>query len=121
MRKKIGIIKLILSTNERVVKIGKQIQLRKLYDIYFESATTKHLPNLKEQKEAADKFYDFMEEVQSNPDLLGEDDSTLNLYLKDYLDEYAFAAFGIGFALGKSLETETEAFTPHIKSIKPDY
>ncbi|MBR1762486.1 MAG: hypothetical protein IJ731_03875 [Eubacterium sp.] len=99
----------------------KQEQLRKLYDIFYESATTQYLPNKKEQKEAADKFYDFIEEVQSNPDLLGDDDSTLNLYLKDYLDEYAFAAFGIGFALGKSIETETDAFTPHIKAIKTDY
>ena len=97
----------------------KQIRLRKLYELFFEATRTNDLPNLEELKKSSNKFYEFMEQVQKTPEILGEDDSLLNANLADYLQEYAFAAFGVGFALGKSIESETSVFANHLKTAVP--
>lgn len=99
--------------------MNDQKQMRKLYELFYEAAPTKDLPNQKEKKEASHRFYEFIEKVKEDPTILGEDDSILNSYLADYLQEYAFAAFGVGFALGKSIESEANIFANHLKSAMP--
>lgn len=99
--------------------MNEQKQMRKLYELFYDAAPTKDLPNLQERKEASRRFYDFIEKVKENPEILGEDDAVLNSYLADYLQEYAFSAFGVGFALGKSIESESNIFTSHLKSAMP--
>ncbi|MBR3149626.1 MAG: hypothetical protein IKF64_05595 [Eubacterium sp.] len=91
-------------------------ELRKLYEHFFEYATTRYLPNLKEIQKGSEKFDSFMRRVKTNPELLGDDDSATNEALLDYLSEYSFAAFGIGFALGKLIDKDTDAFEEHIKA-----
>ena len=66
----------------------EQKHLRKLYQLFFEAGVTKDLPNIEEKKKAANKFYEFMEQVKENPSLL-DDDAELNAHIVDYLDEYS--------------------------------
>ena len=105
-------------SKKKRIRMMEQKQLRKLYQLFFEAGVTKDLPNIKEKNKAANKFYEFMEQVKENPALL-DDDAELNAYLVDYLDEYAFSAFGVGFALGKSIETEIVPFTNHLILAEP--
>lgn len=95
--------------------MSNQEQLRKLYKIYYAEATNNTLPNYDEIKKATDNLYSFIEKVRENPNALGEDDSLLNTYLSDYLDEYAFAAFCIGMVLGKDIERELDSYQTHLK------
>ena len=46
-------------------------------------------------------FVDFIDAVRKNPEVPGDDDAAINTALLDYQSEYAFAALGVGFALGK--------------------
>ena len=91
--------------------------LRALFEHYYEDATIRYIPNLEEMNVASEKFTDFMEQVRDNPEVLGTDDSAVNNALIDYLSEYSFAAFGVGFTLAKYIEKDTNAFSKHIESI----
>ena len=61
-------------------------------------------------------FVDFIDVVRENPEVLCADDAAVNTALLDYQSEYAFAAFGIGFALGKLIDKDTDAFENSIKN-----
>lgn len=91
--------------------------LRALFEHYYEDATIRYIPNLEEMNIASKKFTDFMEQVRDNPEVLGVDDSAVNEAQIDYLSEYAFAAFGVGYTLAKYIEKDTNAFSKHIESI----
>ena len=90
-------------------------QLRKLYKYYYAEAPNNTLPNYCKIKKATDELYSFIEKVKEKPETLGEDDSVLNAHLSDYLDEYAFAAFCVGMALGKDIERELDFYKTHLK------
>jgi len=98
--------------------MNNQELLKKLYKIFFSTASNSTLPNRDEIKKTNEAFYSFMEKVKNNPKILGEDDAELNTYLSDYMDEYAFAAFCIGIAIGKNIETEIEFINHHLESIE---
>ncbi len=91
-------------------------ELRKLFEHFFEYATTRYLPNLDAIKKGSDVFANFIDAVRENPEVLGNDDSEINMALLDYQSEYAFAAFGVGFALGKLIDKDADAFDEHIKA-----
>ena len=91
-------------------------QLRKLFERFYEDATIRYLPNLDAIKKGSDVFADFIDAVRDNPKVLGDDDAAINTALLDYQSEYAFAAFGVGFALGKLIDKDTDAFDEHIKA-----
>jgi len=74
------------------------------------------MPNLDAIKKGSDVFEDFIDAVRENPEVLGNDDAAINTALLDYESEYAFAAFGVGFALGKLIDKDTDAFDEHIKA-----
>ena len=91
-------------------------ELRKLFERFYEDATTRYLPNLDAIKKGSDVFEDFIDAVRENPKVLGDDDAAVNTALLDYESECAFAAFGVGFALGKLIDKDTDAFDEHIKA-----
>ena len=90
-------------------------ELRKLFERFYEDGTTRYLPNLDAIKKGSDVFSEFIDAVRENPEVLGNDDAAVNTALLDYESEYAFAAFGVGFALGKRIDKDTDAFDEHIK------
>ena len=94
-------------------------QLRKLFERFYEDATTRYLPNLDAIKKGSDVFEDFIDAVRENPKVLGDDDAAVNTALMDYESEYAFAAFGVGFALGKLTDLDTDDFDEHINAAMP--
>ena len=91
-------------------------ELRKLFERFYEDATTRYLPNLDAINKGSGVFTDFIEAVRENPAVLGNDDAEINNAMLDYQSEYAFAAFGVGFALGKLIDKDTDAFDEHIKA-----
>ena len=93
-------------------------QLRKMHNLFFDAAKIDNLPNYELLCKAHERFYDFMERASKNPELL-EDDANVNDALCDYLNEYSFAAFGIGFTLGRGFEIETKEFKQHIEDAEP--
>lgn len=94
-------------------------ELRKLFERFYEDATTRYLPNLDAIKKGSDVFSEFIDAVRENPEVLGDDDAAINAALLDYESEYAFAAFGVGFALGKLTDLDTDDFDEHIKAAMP--
>ena len=94
-------------------------ELRKLFERFYEDATTRYLPNLDAIKKGSDVFEDFIDAVRENPKVLGDDDAAVNTALLDYESEYAFAAFGVGFALGKLTDLDTDDFDEHINAAMP--
>ena len=95
-------------------------ELRKLFERFYEDATTRYLPNLDAINKGSNVFTNFIDAVRENPEVLGNDDSATNEALLDYLSEYSFAAFGVGFALGKLIDKYTDAFDEHIKAAMPN-
>ena len=91
-------------------------ELRKLFERFYEDATTRYLPNLDAINKGSNVFTNFIDAVRENPAVLGDDDAAINAALLDYESEYAFAAFGVGFALGKLIDKYTDAFDEHIKA-----
>ena len=94
-------------------------QLRKLFERFYEDATTRYLPNLDAINNGSNVFTNFIDAVRENPEVLGNDDSEINMALLDYQSEYAFAAFGVGFALGKLTDLDTDDFDEHINAAMP--
>ena len=98
--------------------MSDQKQLRKMHNLFFDAAKINDLPNYELLSEAYERFYEFIEEAKQNPELL-EDDANVNEALCDYLNEYSFAAFGIGFTLGRGFEIESKEFKQHIDAADP--
>ena len=98
--------------------MNQQETLKKLYKIFFSTVPNNTLPNKEEIKNTNEIFYAFIEKVKANPEVLGKDDAALNTHLSDYMDAYAFAAFCIGFSLGKKLENETALTNEHLNTIE---
>ena len=94
-------------------------ELRKLFEHFYEDATTRYLPNLDAINKGSGVFTDFIDEVRENPEVLGNDDAEINNAMLDYQSEYAFAAFGVGFALGKLTDLDTDDFDEHINAAMP--
>ena len=94
-------------------------ELRKLFERFYEDGTTRYLPNLDAIKKGSDVFSEFIDAVRENPEVLGNDDAAVNTALLDYESEYAFAAFGVGFALGKLTDLDTDDFDEHINAAMP--
>ena len=95
-----------------------QKQLRKMHNLFFDATRINDLPNYEMMMEALDRFYEFIEQARKNPELL-EDDANVNEALCDYLNEYSFAAFAIGFTLGRGFEVESNEFKKHIEAAEP--